>query len=420
MAAFNERRLLLVGFVANVFEWYDFAVYAYIASIIGVLFFNEHNPQLVLIKSFMVFSVSYLIRPFGSVVFGYISDHYGRSVALKMSLSLMAIPTFLIGLLPTFHTAGFLSVALLMILRLVQGFAAGGELPGSTCYMFEVSPLGKKNFYCSLVAASSMLGVFLGSLTVAVLYIFLSKEFMLVWGWRVPFLIGSIIAFFIYRMRRGITETEIFQITQSTDTPNTHVGNLLQYKYQITQVFLLNAFISVSFYMLFVWMPSYLSVYLNIKPSIAHLTNSISLLALIFFTLGIGYVSRDNNRKKWIASSIFMMMMLSYPLFVLLKIKSIAILLIVQITFAFLLSFIDGVINATMGSLFQPQVRGSGVSIGFTFSTAIFGGLAPTLSSWLAYRTGYVESPVLLIITMAIIAVPAVISLYKYQESFST
>ncbi len=419
MEKLNKKKLLLVGFVANVFEWYDFAVYAYLASIIGIVFFNENNPQVALIKSFMVFSISYLIRPLGSLVFGYFSDHYGRSKALKVSLFLMAVPTSLIGLLPTYQTAGFLSVVLLISLRLLQGFAAGGELPGSTCYMFEASPVDKKNFYCSLVAASSMLGVFFGSLVVTLSYLLLSKETMIAWGWRIPFLIGFIIAFFVFKMRKSITETETFQLIKSSSKSTNYIKDLLRYKFQIGQVFLLNAFISVAFYTLFVWMPSYLNVYLNIRPSVAHLTNSVALLALIIFTLVVGYISRNSDRKKWIGYSVFTMAILSYPLFVLLKMKSLVILLIVQVAFALLLSFIDGVINATMGSLFQPRIRGSGVSIGFTFSTAIFGGLAPTVSSWLVYRSGNTDSPVFLVILMAIIAIPAVTSLYKYQESFS-
>jgi len=419
MEGIDKKKLLMVGFFVNVFEWYDFSVFAFLASAIGVIFFNETNPHIYLIKAFMVFLISYLARPFGSIFFGYLADHYGRALALKSSLLLMAIPTFLIGLLPTYHVAGNLALTLLILLRLLQGFAAGGELPGSTCYMYEASPDEEKNFYCSLVAASSMLGVFMGSFTVTLLYTVFSKENMLSWGWRIPFLFGFIIAIFIFYVRNMIAETDTFQKIKSLRLNRNYFKNLLQYKRQISQVFLLNSFISVSFYTLFVWMPSYLTVYLNIKESMAHLTNTISLFALIIFTLLIGYVSRTRDRKKWILCGVITMLIFSYPLFIFLQLKKIAILIAVQIVFALFLSFIDGVINATMGSLFHPQIRAMGIGIGFTFSTAIFGGLSPMLSSWLASYEARVEYPVILIIITAIVALPAVRWLYKDQENFS-
>ncbi len=417
MKPFSKKKLLLTSLVANVFEWYDFSIYAYVAGVLGTLFFDENNPKLALIKSFALFSISYLIRPLGSFVFGYLADHYGRRMVLKTSFFLMAVPTFMIGLLPTFQSIGWLSIMLLFALRLVQSFATGGELPVVTCYVFEMAPLEKKNFYCSLVAASAILGVFLGSLVVTLLYLFLSQEAILAWGWRIPFLIGFIIAGFIFVIRKEIPETDVFQAAQE---PGSYLDRLSQHKYPILQVFLLISFMSVSFYTLFVWMPSYLSVYLNIKPSMAHLTSSIALLSLVFFILVVGHVSHSDNRKKWITCSIFMMIVLSYPLFGLLRIKYIAILFIVQVIFALLLSFIQGVVYATIGSLFHPQIRSSGIGIGYTLAQAIFGGLTPTLSSWLIYRTGYVESPIFLVITMGLIAVPAVASLYRHPEIFST
>lgn len=415
----DRKRLILVGFFTNVFEWYDFSIYAYLASIIGIVFFNENDPQLALLKSFVLFSISFFIRPLGSLFFGYISDHYGRSITLKISLLLMAIPTFLIGLLPSYHTAGFISVVSLVILRLLQGFATGGELPASTCYMYESSPSDRKNFYCSLVAASSTAGVFLASIVVTLLYFILSQEALISWGWRIPFLLGFCVAFFIFKIRNMICETEVFKSNlRSPNVSGSYIANLIEHKYQILKIFLLNAFISAVFYMQFVWMPFYLTVYLKVESTIAHLTTSISLLFLIMFTLLVGYISSNHNRQKWINLTILSYIIFAYPLFLLLQTNSLAILLMIQITFALLLSFMDGVIGATMGSMFETKIRGSGLSIGFTFATAIFGGLTPTLSNWLINQTGYVEAPVYLIIGIAIFSLPAIKG-YKYQEAFA-
>ena len=367
----------------------------------------------------MVFSLGHLIRPFGSLVFGYVADHYGRSISLKLSLFLMALPTCLIGLLPTGLATKTLPIILLLTLRTLQGFAAGGELPGSTCYIFESSPTHKKNFYCSLVASSSLCGVFSGSLVTSGLYSLLSESEIDAWAWRLPFLFGFIIALFIFILRRSITETKIFSTLKVKKSISNYVNQLYRCRHQVKHIFLLNVFISTAFYLLFVWMPSYLYIFLDVPQSIAHLTTSIGLFFLIIFTLFIGYISNEHQRKQWIKRSIFLMGILACPLFALLQTKLIIIFITVQIIFALILSFINGVINATMGSLLQPEIRASGIGIGFTFSTAIFGGLAPTLSSWLVYRFDILILPAVLIIFASIFAIPSALNLYNDQECFS-
>lgn len=412
----KHGRIVRVGFLANVFEWYDFAVYAFLASVIGRLFFAEDDPQLALIKSFAVFFISYLARPLGSLVLGYLADRFGRAPMLRVSLLMMAIPTLLIGLLPTYHNIGFGAISLLVLFRLIQGFAAGGELPMSNAYIYEVAPEERRNFFGSFVAASSMLGVFAGSMVVTLMHLVFTPALIEAWAWRLPFLLSAPIALYIWQLRRQIDETPSFIAITETKTLIGYWRGLFSAKRQIVTVFLLNAFISVSFYLLFVWMPSYLQVFLHVAPKVAHVSNSVSLFVLILMTLVVGHLAKFEKRVRWILLSIVLMAICVYPLFLLLNAHAIAMLFVIQISFALMLSCIDGVIMATTSNLFSTDVRCGGVSIGFTFSTAIFGGLAPVLVSWLIWKTGSPVMPVLLVVVVSVLGLIAVMNLRRLIE----
>ena len=404
-----KHKLIYIGFLGNIFEWYDFSIYAYLASVIGQLFFSSANNQLALTHAFVLFSVSYLIRPLGSVVFGALADFKGRKPVLQSTLILMAIPTVIIGLLPTPNSIGVISTISLIVLRLVQGFAAGGELPSSACYLYEKAPTNQKTFFCSFVAASSMLGVLLASLTVTSLHVLLTKTQIVNGGWRIPFLLSFILALFILYIRKGITEPYVIQ-NVSYKSLKTQISWKLKIK-AIFQVVLLNAYISVAFYLLFVWMPSYLHVFLNVSSHIAFITNTLSLITLIGLTLFIGYFASRIGRKNLAVISIVTIMISCYPLFSLLQSQQAWIILLAQLCFALALSLIDSINMEMMSSRFDPLTRGRGVSICFTLSTALFGGLAPTLCSYLIHVTASHIAPIILLISVGLIALPAALSL---------
>lgn len=405
------NQMIAIGFGANIFEWYDFSIYAYLTNTFGLLFFNESNKQLALIKSLMVFSTGFLIRPIGSIFFGYIGDRYGRRFTLQLSLAMMALPTFFIGLLPTYESIGIASLVLLIIFRMIQGFAAGGELPATSCFLYEIAPINSKNFFCSLVASSSMLGVFLGSLIIYLLHVVFFDSQISNWAWRIPFWISGIIVLIIFQLRRSIEETDSFK-ENCLKTTHEYVKEILGHKKQISLIFLLNAFISIAFYLLFVWMPSYLLVFNNISTKLALFSSSFGLLTLIFLTIIVGYFSSNKDRKKWIMIGIIIIILFSYPLFMMIDQQSFIEIFIAQLIFAVAMSCIDGVINATMGSVFDNKIRCSGISISYTLPTAIFGGLAPTVCSFLIYNTGSKISPVFFLITSGFIALFATIYLY--------
>lgn len=406
----NNKNLVYIGFLANVFEWYDFSVYAYLVSKIGYLFFPSGNAQIELIKAFFLFSVSYLIRPLGSLFFGAISDRYDRIISLRFSLLMMAIPTLLIGFLPTYASAGVMATISLIILRLIQGFAAGGELPGSACYVYEKAS-EKKSFYCSFVAASSILGVLLGSIVATVLYWLLSTEQILVWAWRIPFLLGFFILIFVFYLRKNILVSGKKDNSMNKNGYEKTLSEIKRNKVSLMRVMAINAFIAVSFYLLFVWMPSFLHVFLEMNETEAFLSGTLGLSLLIIFTLTFGILAPKIGRRNLALISVISIFILTYPLFMVLKEKSFVGIILVQIIFALCLGCIEGINVERMGSQFTDAFRGRGVALGFTLPTAIFGGMAPTICSYLIYKTGSDISAIGFLMVMCLLALPAAITL---------
>ncbi len=406
----KSKNLVYIGFLANIFEWYDFSVYAYLVSKIGYLFFPSGNAQIELIKAFFLFSVSYLIRPLGSVFFGYMADRYNRISSLNLSLLMMAIPTILIGFLPTHARVGILATISLVTLRLVQGFAAGGELPGSACYVYERSSDEKKSFYCSFVAASSMLGVLLGSIMATVLYWLFSAEQVLAWAWRIPFFFGFFILIFVFYLRKNILIPDDNILLNKTVYKKT-LSEIILNKAGLMRIIAINAFIAVTFYLLFVWMPSYLHVFLKINEVRAFLSGTLGLFMLIIFTLIFGALAPRIGRRNLALISIISIFILTYPLFMILKEGSLVCLFWVPVVFALSLSCIDGINIEMMASQFPNTFRARGLGLGFTTPTAIFGGIAPTICSYLIYKTGSDISVIIFLMAMCLIALPAALTL---------
>ena len=211
------RRVLLAS-AGNFLEWYDFAVFGMFATEIGAAFFPDHDPRTALLHTFTLFAAAFIVRPIGGVVFGHIGDRYGRERALLLTILMMAGPTLAIGLLPTYATLGAASTVLLALCRLVQGLAAGGELPGALVYAVETAGPQHHGFFGALVQATGA-GSLLASLVRAVLHALLGDDGLKAWGWRIPFLLGGLIALLTCCLRRSMTATPAWQAAQSERSP---------------------------------------------------------------------------------------------------------------------------------------------------------------------------------------------------------
>ena len=200
----SRRRIILAGLVGNVMEWYDFAVYGYFASVIGHQFFPAADPATSLIAAFGAFAAGFLVRPIGGLVFGRIGDLVGRQRALTLSVLTMALPTVLIAVLPTYATLGFAAPVLLVSLRIIQGLSVGGEYTGSLVFLVEHAPPNGRAFSAVWGAWGATAGILLGSGVGDVLARLLTEEQITSWGWRLPFLMGILVAGTGYLVRRSI------------------------------------------------------------------------------------------------------------------------------------------------------------------------------------------------------------------------
>ena len=205
----SRKRVITAGVVGNVLEWYDFGVYGFFASIIAVQFFPSDNPTLSLLAAFGAFAAGFLMRPVGAAIFGHIGDRYGRGRALQLSVLCMAIPTFLIGLLPNYETIGITAAILMVLLRMLQGIAVGGEHTSSIVFLAESAPPGRRGFFTCWSQFGATGGILLGSAVGAYLSSTLDAEALNSWGWRAAFVAGIAVSIAGLFIRRGLSAPPI-------------------------------------------------------------------------------------------------------------------------------------------------------------------------------------------------------------------
>src|SRR5499427_5026561 len=209
MNSSQTRRVIAAGMVGNVLEWYDFAIYGYFASAIGRQFFPHEDAVAQLLSAFGVFALGFLVRPIGGAFVGHIGDQFGRRAALTFSVAAMAIPTFLIGLLPGYATLGLLAPAGLTLLRMLQGLSVGGEYTSSMVFLVEHAPDGRRGLMGALAASGATGGILLGSAVGAALAATMSTARLDEWGWRIPFLLGLVVGIAGYVLRRYVLEAGV-------------------------------------------------------------------------------------------------------------------------------------------------------------------------------------------------------------------
>ena len=253
----GQRHAIIAGIAGNVMEWYDFGIYGYFATNIGHHFFPAHDAVSSLIAAFGAFAAGFLMRPFGSLIFGYIGDKRGRKVALTTSVAMMAIPTFLIGALPTYQQIGVPASVLLVLMRLLQGLSVGGEYTTSAVFLVERSVAGRRGFQGSFAPVGSCSGILLGSAVGAIVTTVLDRASVDSWGWRVPFLIGVTVGIVGLYIRRHLIDDERTQAAQHSGASPVREAFRTE-RETITRLIGLGAVGAVGFYLSFVYITTYL------------------------------------------------------------------------------------------------------------------------------------------------------------------
>jgi MFS transporter, MHS family, proline/betaine transporter len=392
----NSRsvRAVVAATIGNMFEAYDFAVYAFFAVIISRLFFPSGDETASLLLAVGTFGVSFVMRPVGAVVLGTLADRKGRKVALSVTIMAMAVGTAMIGLAPTYAMVGAWAPAIIVLARLIQGFSAGGEFGAATAFLVEHASPGRRGFFASWQQAGQVCALLTGSLMGVALTGLMSPGDLASWGWRVPFLAGLLIGPVGLYIRSRTDEPVEFEHAARQQS-GSRLGLVLRGHWRgVLAGFGITITWTVCTYFFLVYMPTYAVRELRIPQFGSFLANSASLVVLLVLVPVFGALSDRIGRRNLLLGSASAIVLLTYPSLALVAEKpSTVSLLLLQVCFAVILATFTGVAPAAMAEVCPPGVRSTSVSIAYSFAVAIFGGFAPFTATWLIADTGNTLSP---------------------------
>ncbi|HEX2524809.1 MAG TPA: MFS transporter [Geminicoccus sp.] len=383
----DRFRGALAGAAGNLLEWYDFAAYGYFSAIIGRSFFPSDTAYVSLLSAFAVFAAAFFMRPIGGIVFGHIGDRFGPKRALFTSAVVMTLSTFAIGCLPTYETAGVLAPVLLVLLRLGQGMSVGGEYTASAAYLVSSSAPEHRGLMGSLTPLGATSGIMVGSLTGVVISDLLTPSEVEAWGWRLPFLLGISLGLFVLVLRSRM----------QSDTVPASTGRQAQ-KLPLREAFrtdaaaMLRAFLATlilagGFYLIFIYLVTYLQTQGGADQHEAFVINTASMLVMLMCLPLYGILSDRIGRKLVLTIQMIGVIVLSIPLFALISSHLPIWIMLGQIGFAVLLAGIGGVIPSMLMEAFSSQARNTAMAISYNAAMALVGGTAPMVATALMART---------------------------------
>lgn len=391
-------------------EWYDYAVYAYLAPILSKLFFPSDDQFISLMATFGTFAAGYVSRPLGAVLFGHIGDRFGRKPVLIISVILMGCATFGVGLLPSTEQIGVTAAVILIVLRIFQGLSVGGEYTGSAAFIVEHAPVERRGFFASWIMTGCILGFLLGSAVAALLTHFLSEPNLNSWGWRLPFLAGGGIAFLALYFRSGVEEPP-----QQGDAAKAKGMPLIvatrDHWRDMLKVGGLALSVNVGFYLMFVYAITFLTNKVHISNMAAMTINTACLFLIAILPLWLSRVSDKIGRKPLLYTGTIGMLILSWPFFWMMDHQNLVLVFLGQAGFAVLFSMTFSVNPAVMAEVLSHKVRISALSVAYNVTLSIFGGTAPLVALYLVNRTENDFSPVYYLMGLGILSLMAVYSI---------
>jgi MHS family proline/betaine transporter-like MFS transporter len=410
-AAHGLWRSIAAAAAGNVLEWYDFTVYAYMASYIAAKFFPGDDPVAGLLAVFATFGLGFVIRPLGGILIGRFGDIKGRKAALLLTIVLMAVGTAGIGLVPGRAAIGGLAPWLLVACRLLQGFSAGGEWGSSTAFIYEWAPKGRRGFFSSLQQSSVAGGMLLGSAVAALFGTLFSKTQMADFGWRIPFLLGVLIIPVGLYMWRYVDETPVFAAKPSEKVA------LRAGVWLAAQASGIIVIWTVAYYAILTYMPVFTAHYSHLGPAAALWSNALSLFVLAVTIPVFGLLADRIGRKPLLLIGAGGFALLSYPLFLLIvKSEGALPIVLAQIVFALMTAIYSGGAPAAVTEIFPAASRLLWMSTGYSLTVALFGGFGPYISTWLVKATGSSLSPVIYIVGCACLSLAVILPLKETRH----
>ncbi|MQA09042.1 MAG: MFS transporter [Pseudonocardiaceae bacterium] len=407
------KRSIVAGAIGVLVHWFDWAIYAYLATTIAEVFFPAQDSTASLLSVFAVFAVSFAIRPLGAVVFGPLGDRIGRRKTLSIVILTMAGATLLVGVVPSYESIGILAPILLVIARLLQGLAAGGEFGSAATFLAEYSPRKHRGFGVSWLEVGSLLGFLAASLAVFVLTATLSEEDVTAWGWRIPFLLAAPLGVIGFYIRQKIEDTPEFRTLEETDNlPDAPLKELFtRNRRPLTQMCGIEIMMHVTFYVVLVYLVTYQTQHIGLSEGGAALASTItSIVALVLVPL-FGALSDRVGRKPLLIGSGVALVVASYPLFLIMQAGGMAAVLVSQIGLGVILALILGTHAVAMAEIFPTRVRQGGLSIGYNFTAALFAGTVPYVLTYLIAETGVSLMPAFYLMLVGAVGLAAAVTL---------
>jgi len=387
----KKNLAIATAMLGHALEHYEVTLYGFFAVILGPLFFPNADSTTSLIASLGIFALGFVMRPLGGLIFGHFGDKIGRRKCLLCSILVAAVPTIIIGILPTYETIGVWAPFILIICRLVQGFSLGGEYSGAMIFVAEHSSQKKIGFLGSLLCSTGYLGAILGTLMGALFTI----SGMPIWGWRLPFIIGGVLGLGVFFLRRNLPETPALQ--HQENALNKHYLPLMEvYRKRALNAFcvvLMGGSSLVPLYLASIYLNPLLVDKFELSRAQMMLVHALLLVLAGGFMPLFGHFADKVGLRKWMILMYSILCIIAFPLFSLVTSDSLAHILVLQIVMALLGSSYHSAVGGVFPSLFSPTERYSGVAFHYTLGQAIFGGTAPLIATGLVTWTGNPIAP---------------------------
>ncbi|MFA1712318.1 MFS transporter [Peribacillus frigoritolerans] len=398
------RRILVASLVGSSIEWFDYFLYGTVSALVfNQLFFVNEDPTIGLLLSYASFALAFFIRPFGGVIFSHIGDRIGRKKTLVLTLSLMGVATFGMGLLPTYQAVGIWAPILLITLRLVQGLGIGGEWGGALLLAVEYAPAEKRGLFGAIPQMGVTIGMLLGTVALSIMTLLPENAFM-TWGWRIPFIFSALLVFFGLWIRKGIDETPSFKkVKESGEVPKLPIVETLKnYWREVLIAVGAKVVETAPFYIFSTFVVSYATANLGFSRTA---TLTAVMIATIITTILIpimGNLSDKIGRKKLFIGGTIGMALFAFPYFWLLQQKSVLLLIVATVIgLGVIWAPITAVLGTMFSEIFDAKIRYTGITLGYQIGAALAGGTAPLVATALLDRFNNSYVPVALYIIFA-------------------
>ncbi|MGR7527156.1 MFS transporter [Klebsiella aerogenes] len=399
-----SRHSVAIAALSTIVEWYDFTLYLYFSTVLSRVFFG--GGELALAFTLGGFAISYLLRPLGALCFGRIGDRFGRRHMLLISMALMTVTMLMTSLLPTYTQLGISAGILVLILRGIMSFSVGGEYTGVVAYLLEGSRPDRRGLVTSLASAASEIGALLAVGVSALTVALLSESALESWGWRIPFLVGFVLAGSLWLGRAWLEESPGFLEHQQTGTSVSLRESIIHFRPAIGRSFAISALGSATYYLGITYVPVFLVTTGAFTEKDALSLSVVAAISVVVITPLAGNFSDRIGRRPMLLLLAVGSAFLPLVVFMLMTGGSYAISMLGAVLMACLAGCVSAVGTSSTSEQFPVAVRLTGLALGTTVATAIFGGLTPWLAQTIITSTGSHSAPGLIITLIAVCVLP--------------